>query len=257
MSKQIAVCLVAIAALAVAVQTTPAARQDTMKPQLVKTIVDKKLGRVLTTAGKRAIYVWNKEPKGKVRCTGACAKAWPPVHREGRRGRADARQGDHGRVRHRPPREWRAPADVQPPRSLHLRAREAGPGAVQQRRQLVRGQGARMRRGGAQRDAGRAARLRPPHLSCGDRSRAVVAALGEARVAGRLWSGPAAPGRAAVRADPVVGLAHLHGRVDDAPVRPEELAATSRRAGGAAGHADVRGVAPSCRARSRSRTSTA
>jgi predicted lipoprotein with Yx(FWY)xxD motif len=50
-----------------------------MKPLLVKTIVDKKLGRVLTTPTKQAIYVWNKEPKGKVRCTGACAKAWPPV----------------------------------------------------------------------------------------------------------------------------------------------------------------------------------
>jgi predicted lipoprotein with Yx(FWY)xxD motif len=79
MSKQIAVCLVAITALALAVQATPAARQDTMKPLLVKTIVDQKLGRVLTTPGKQAIYVWNKEPKGKVRCTGACAKAWPPV----------------------------------------------------------------------------------------------------------------------------------------------------------------------------------
>jgi predicted lipoprotein with Yx(FWY)xxD motif len=79
MSKQIAVCLVAIAALALAVQATPAARQDTMKPLLVKTIVDQKLGRVLTTPSKQAIYVWNKEPKGKVRCTGACAKAWPPV----------------------------------------------------------------------------------------------------------------------------------------------------------------------------------
>lgn len=79
MSKQITVCLVAIAALAVAVQTTSAARQDTMKPALVRTIVDQKLGRVLTTPGRQAIYVWNKEPKGNVRCTGACAKAWPPV----------------------------------------------------------------------------------------------------------------------------------------------------------------------------------
>jgi predicted lipoprotein with Yx(FWY)xxD motif len=77
--KKIAVVLVALAALAIVVQTTPAARQDTMKPQLVKTIVDKKLGQVLTTAGKEAIYVWNKEPKGKVRCTGTCAEAWPPV----------------------------------------------------------------------------------------------------------------------------------------------------------------------------------
>jgi predicted lipoprotein with Yx(FWY)xxD motif len=79
MSKQITICLVAVAGLTLAVQATPAARQGTMKPALVKTIVDKQLGRVLTTPGKQAIYVWNKEPKGKIRCTGACAKAWPPV----------------------------------------------------------------------------------------------------------------------------------------------------------------------------------
>jgi len=77
--RKIAVVLVSMGALAVLKKTAPAARQDTMKPQLVKTIVDEKLGRVLTTAGKQAIYVWNKEPKGTVRCTGACAKAWPPV----------------------------------------------------------------------------------------------------------------------------------------------------------------------------------
>ena len=68
-----------MSALAVVAPMAPAGRQDTMTPQLVTTIVDEKLGRVLTTAGKRAIYVWNKEPRGKVRCTGACAKAWPPV----------------------------------------------------------------------------------------------------------------------------------------------------------------------------------
>ena len=79
MRSKIAVVLGAMAALVVVAQTAPAARQDTMKPQLVRTIVDDKLGRVLTTAGKQAIYVWDKEPKGKVRCTGACAKAWPPV----------------------------------------------------------------------------------------------------------------------------------------------------------------------------------
>lgn len=79
MRSKIAVVVVAMAAPAVVAQTASAARQDTMKPQLVRTIVDTRLGRVLTTAGKQAIYVWNKEPKGRVRCTGACAKAWPPV----------------------------------------------------------------------------------------------------------------------------------------------------------------------------------
>jgi predicted lipoprotein with Yx(FWY)xxD motif len=75
MSKRVALVLSA-AALALTAQVAFA---DTMKPQLVRTIVDAKLGRVLTTGSRQAIYVWNKEPKGKVRCTGACAKAWPPV----------------------------------------------------------------------------------------------------------------------------------------------------------------------------------
>jgi predicted lipoprotein with Yx(FWY)xxD motif len=73
MSKPLVLVLVVAAALA------SAAQADTMKPQLVRTIMDKQLGEVLTTGGKQAIYVWNKEPKGKIRCTGSCAKAWPPV----------------------------------------------------------------------------------------------------------------------------------------------------------------------------------
>jgi predicted lipoprotein with Yx(FWY)xxD motif len=69
----------ALVTLAAALAATSAAPADTMKPQLVRTIMDAKLGEVLTTGNKQAIYVWNREPKGKVRCTGACAKAWPPV----------------------------------------------------------------------------------------------------------------------------------------------------------------------------------
>jgi predicted lipoprotein with Yx(FWY)xxD motif len=76
MSKQLAIV---VAVSAVVAQAAFAASGDTMKPQLVRTIMDKKLGEVLTTGGKQAIYVWNKEPKGKIKCTGACAKAWPPV----------------------------------------------------------------------------------------------------------------------------------------------------------------------------------
>jgi predicted lipoprotein with Yx(FWY)xxD motif len=71
--------LVLIATLSVTAQGAMAARGDTMKPQLVRTIMDAKLGRVLTTGNRQAIYVWNREPKGTVTCTGACAKAWPPV----------------------------------------------------------------------------------------------------------------------------------------------------------------------------------
>jgi predicted lipoprotein with Yx(FWY)xxD motif len=79
MQKRIAFVLAVTLGLAVAAQAAFAACGDTMKPQLVQTIMDEKLGEVLTTGSKQAIYVWNKEPKGRIRCTGACAKAWPPV----------------------------------------------------------------------------------------------------------------------------------------------------------------------------------
>jgi predicted lipoprotein with Yx(FWY)xxD motif len=76
----VAVTLVVVTALLTFVaQAALAARADTMKPQLVKTIMDKQLGEVLVTSKKQAIYVWNSEPKGKIRCTGTCAKQWPPV----------------------------------------------------------------------------------------------------------------------------------------------------------------------------------
>ena len=73
MSKPLVLVLVLAAVL------VSAAQADTMQPQLVRTIMDKKLGEVLTTGTKQAIYVWSKEPKGTVKCTGSCAKAWPPV----------------------------------------------------------------------------------------------------------------------------------------------------------------------------------
>jgi predicted lipoprotein with Yx(FWY)xxD motif len=55
------------------------AASEASSPKLVRTIMDKQLGEVLTTANKQAIYVWNSEPKGTIRCTGSCAAAWPPV----------------------------------------------------------------------------------------------------------------------------------------------------------------------------------
>ena len=72
---------VAIASL-VALALTSGAAQPASKPmhqKLVRTIMDAKLGVVLTTSNRQAIYVWRSEPRGKIRCTGSCAKAWPPV----------------------------------------------------------------------------------------------------------------------------------------------------------------------------------
>jgi predicted lipoprotein with Yx(FWY)xxD motif len=43
------------------------------------------LGRVLATPTRFGIYYWSVEKKasGKIRCTGQCAVAWPPVYVKG------------------------------------------------------------------------------------------------------------------------------------------------------------------------------
>jgi predicted lipoprotein with Yx(FWY)xxD motif len=38
-----------------------------------------KFGPILATKGHLALYTWNMERDKKVHCTGACAKAWPPL----------------------------------------------------------------------------------------------------------------------------------------------------------------------------------
>ena len=50
-------------------------------PKLVKTMKAAGFGQVLATAGNRALYYWTPEKRapGKIRCTGACATAWPPL----------------------------------------------------------------------------------------------------------------------------------------------------------------------------------
>ncbi len=76
MSKPLSVALAATVALVV---LTPASAAPDATTPPVRTIVDRQLGRVLATPTRQAIYVWNREPRGTIRCTGACAKAWPPV----------------------------------------------------------------------------------------------------------------------------------------------------------------------------------
>jgi predicted lipoprotein with Yx(FWY)xxD motif len=36
-------------------------------------------GTVLASSNLQALYYWSKEPKGTIRCTGSCAKLWPPL----------------------------------------------------------------------------------------------------------------------------------------------------------------------------------
>jgi predicted lipoprotein with Yx(FWY)xxD motif len=46
---------------------------------------DHQFGPILATPKKQALYYWRVEKRagGKIRCTGACAKAWPPLYAKG------------------------------------------------------------------------------------------------------------------------------------------------------------------------------
>lgn len=70
-----------IAALAVLVLTgfADAAGEAARKPAI--RYVDDRFGAILATPKKQALYYWTVEKRagGKIRCTGACARAWPPL----------------------------------------------------------------------------------------------------------------------------------------------------------------------------------
>ena len=78
MTRLTTLALASFVALAVAASAAQSASEP-MHPKLVRTIMDARLGEVLTTSNRQAIYVWRSEPRGKIRCTGPCAAAWPPV----------------------------------------------------------------------------------------------------------------------------------------------------------------------------------
>ncbi len=46
---------------------------------------DDAFGPILATHAKKALYTWNVEKRagGRIRCTGACAAAWPPLVAQG------------------------------------------------------------------------------------------------------------------------------------------------------------------------------
>ncbi len=96
MSKQIAFVLAATAVLGLAAQTAPAARQDTMKPQLVRTIVDKQLGRVLHDARQAGDLRLEQGAEGQDSLHGRLRESVAARDRQEGRRRADARQRDQG-----------------------------------------------------------------------------------------------------------------------------------------------------------------
>ena len=79
LSRKIALALLAASLLAVAVPASFAAPESRSAVPVIK-LKDDEFGNILATRGRQALYYWNVEKRDfKVHCTGACAKAWPPL----------------------------------------------------------------------------------------------------------------------------------------------------------------------------------
>ena len=73
-----------LVAVALAPAALPAASAQMCKPAIeIKSNLRGK--NVIATPSKLGIYYWDTEKKagGKIRCTGACLKAWPAVYAKG------------------------------------------------------------------------------------------------------------------------------------------------------------------------------
>lgn len=68
-------------ALTIAVLLAPSATSSSAARAPVIKYVDDQFGPILATPKKQALYYWNVEKRagGKIRCKGACLKAWPPL----------------------------------------------------------------------------------------------------------------------------------------------------------------------------------
>jgi predicted lipoprotein with Yx(FWY)xxD motif len=73
---------IGMVALVLVVPSVVSAASDavTTRPP-VSSFVDPSFGKVLSRTDKQVLYYWRVEKKagGKIRCVGACAKAWPPL----------------------------------------------------------------------------------------------------------------------------------------------------------------------------------
>ncbi len=75
------IVLISAVAAAFVLATTPlaAGRVPAIKYK------DDQFGAILATPKKQALYYWSVEKRagGKIRCTGSCARAWPPLYAQG------------------------------------------------------------------------------------------------------------------------------------------------------------------------------
>jgi len=73
------IVVISLVALVAAVAAGSAMATASGSAPVIK-LRDKQFGNILATPKHQALYYWTREKKDfKVRCTGACAKAWPPL----------------------------------------------------------------------------------------------------------------------------------------------------------------------------------
>jgi predicted lipoprotein with Yx(FWY)xxD motif len=65
--------------LTAAAVLVPQAMTATRDSSPVQKVTAPKFGAIIATRGRLALYTWDKEKDKKIRCTAACAKAWPPL----------------------------------------------------------------------------------------------------------------------------------------------------------------------------------
>jgi predicted lipoprotein with Yx(FWY)xxD motif len=76
------VVLALATAMLLALLVAPAAMTESAATAPVIKYRDNQFGPILATRAKKALYYWNVEKRagGKIRCKGACARAWPPLY---------------------------------------------------------------------------------------------------------------------------------------------------------------------------------
>jgi len=73
--------VIASAAVAAVTLTLAAAGLAALPKYPVAKLKTRSFGTVLASSNRQALYYWTREkPGGAIRCTGACAKAWPPLY---------------------------------------------------------------------------------------------------------------------------------------------------------------------------------
>jgi predicted lipoprotein with Yx(FWY)xxD motif len=85
--RLMAVALAAVLATSVLAGLALAASKPT-KPATVK-VRSTKLGKIVVDGPARTLYLFEKDKNGKSSCSGACAKAWPPLLTKGTTKRSD------------------------------------------------------------------------------------------------------------------------------------------------------------------------